>query len=64
MKFVEALIREPAVLVVALFFLGGTGLPIMDAFFKAITDTNGRRSTIFRRCLAGEAPLWVVYWLF
>ncbi len=64
MKIIEAFIREPAVLVVALLFLAGIGLPIMDAFSKAITDTNGRRRTIFRRCLAGEAPLWVVYWLF
>lgn len=57
MYIVDALIREPAVLVVALLFLSGIGLPIMDALSKAITDANGRRSTFCRRCLAGEAPL-------
>ena len=64
MNIVVAFIREPAVLVVAFLFLAGIGLPILDAFSKAITDANGKRSTIVRRCLAGEAPLWVVYWLF
>ncbi len=64
MNIVVAFIREPAVLVVALLFLAGIGLPILDAFSKAITDANGKRGTIVRRCLAGEAPLWVVYWLF
>ncbi len=64
MNIVVAFIREPAVLVVALLFLAGIGLPILDAFSRAITDASGRRSTIVRRCLTGEAPLWVVYWLF
>ncbi len=64
MTIVFAFVREPAVLVVALLFLAGIGLPIMDAFSKAITDADGKRATILKRCLAGEAPLWVVYWLF
>ncbi len=64
MKFVEALIREPAVLGFGLLFLVGLGLPLLETFSRAITDSNGRRSTIVMRCLTGEAPLWVVYWLF
>ncbi len=64
MKIVFAFIREPAVLVVALLFLSGIALPILDAFSKAISDADGKRSTIVMRCLKGDASLWVVYWLF
>ena len=62
-KIVLALIHEPMVLGVAVLFLIGFGLPLVDLFSKAITDRNGLRSTIFRRCLKGDVLLWVVYWL-
>ena len=62
-KIAFALIREPMVLVAAAVFLIGFGLPLVDLFSRAISDRNGLRSTIFRRCLKGEVSLWVVYWL-
>ena len=62
-KIALALIHEPMVLVAAVVFLIGFGLPLVDLFSKAITDRNGLRSTVFRRCLKGDVSLWVVYWL-
>jgi len=62
-KFALALFHEPMVLGVAVLFLIGFGLPLVDLFSNAITDRNGLRSTIFRRCLKGDISLWVVYWL-
>jgi hypothetical protein len=58
-----AFIREPMLLGVVILFLIGFGLPLADVFFKVIADRNGLRSTIFKRCLKGDVPLWVVYWL-
>ena len=62
-KVALALIHEPMVLGVAVLFFIGFGLPLVDLFSNAITDRNGLRSTIFRRCLKGDVSLWVVYWL-
>ena len=62
-KVALALIHEPMVLGVAVLFFIGFGLPLIDLFSNAITDRNGLRSTIFRRCLKGDVSLWVVYWL-
>ena len=62
-KVALAIIHEPMVLGVAVLFLIGFGLPLVELFSNAITDRNGLRSTIFRRCLKGDVSLWVVYWL-